>query len=616
MATPEEWHQWRKEAEAAGNHADVAAIDAELAKLGGTADRPSDDWTPVLQMYADLKTAKAQGMSQETIDSIQGHIDDFGRQMDLAQKRREVEQMGPIERFGTGLGAGLKNVWMHAKDVGHELATGGGQETGWEAFNRNRAANAGGLPFSAPAPGEAEYQQRRLAEQEKFNQQNLPLQGTTSGLLGTIAGEAVGTAPIAAATGPAGTVLGSTLAGAGVGGLMAEPGQRLMGAAVGGGVGALTGMGQAATEFAARPGFEISPAAKKLKDLGVEGMTAGQMAPQSSVAQIEQIAENTPAGAVVKARRQVLPYNLEDRMIQEAHPPGFQSQLGPEASAFDRLNELKGEFSNRYNTLLDTQPVPKNAVQTDLLKGVYGPSKFALSPEQKRLATDIVVDQAAKLDDVNNMRTLHDIRSNLLAEQRLRAKTDPALAKHIGEMARIADQHIEDAMKADVNPNAYAEYQALGHAYRNYKVLEGAAQRDLAQGTTITPDSVSRSLHRAMTQGQFARGEGGTLRELAQAGKQVLAERPGTKTGASLNLLNAIPSVGPVDMGPWAIGLAGRFSSKHPELMLGQTMPQRVLQYSLASPAGGGMVNQGLRTAVLHFLRSRPGIQPEDENAP
>ena len=603
MPTPEELRTWREGAVAAGNADDVARIDSELAKV-----QPLNDYTPLMEAYSDLKTAKEQGAPKDVIDSIQAHIDDFDRKMDLAKRRSEVEQMGAPERFVQGVGAGLKNVWEHTKELGHQIAYPGGQEVGWGPFQEVLRT---GQQVNQPHPGEEAYWAQRQAEREKFNQENLPLQGTTSGFLGNVAGEALGTAPIALATAPAGTVLGSTLAGAGIGGLMAEPGERGAGAAWGGGIGALTGAGQKATEWVARPGFKISPAARKLKELNVEGMTGGQMAPQSSVAQIEQIAENTPSGAIVKARRQIFPYNLQERMLQEAHPPGFQSQLPPGASTFDKLREIEGEFHNRYNSLLDTQPVTKNEVQTDLLKHAYGPSKFALTPSQRKLAVDIITDQAGKLDDVNNMRTLADIKSGLQAEQRSLARTDPRLAKHIGDAVKIADSHIESGMKADINPNNYADYKALGRAYRNFIVLDKSATKDMATDTILTPDAVSRSLYRNMTPKQFARGEGGTLRELAQAGKQVLSERPGTKTGASLNLLNAIPSIGPIDMGPWVIGRMGQFSTSHPNLMLGQTAPQRVLQYTLAHPVVGGAVNQGLRTAVLHFLRGQSGADEE-----
>lgn len=607
--TPEELRQWREQAVAAGNKEDVAAIDAQLAKV-----RPMDDWTPVLQMRADLKTAQEQGAPQDVIDSIQAHIDDFDKKMDLAARRREVEQMSGPEQAWEALKGGVKRVGLGAADIAHEI-----------------------FPLDLPA-WHAEGVARRAAERAAFEEKQAPLEATVPGFLGNIAGEAAATAPVAAVAGPAAevvgglgrmvpiagrfvppaTVLSSTLAGAGLGALTAEPGHRAAGAALGGGVGALTGTGQWATEALARPGFKISPAAQRLRDLGVEGMTAGQLAPQSTAAQIEQVAESGPFGAIVKGRRGVLPENLQQRMIQEAYPPGFQSKLPPGSSAWDQIRELHGEFGNRYNTLLDTQPVPKNEIQTDLMKAAYGPSKFALAPSERKVAVNAIIDQAAKLDEVNNMRTLADIKSGLQAEQRLRARTDPAAAKHIGEAVKVVQGHIERAMKADVNPNAYAEYQALNKAYRNFAVLNKAMPpRDTATNATLTPDMVSRALYREMTPQQFARGEGGTLRELAQAGKQVLAEKPGAKTGASLNLLQSIPRVGPLDVGPWLLGMAGKFSTGHPDLMLGQTAPQRVLQYTLAHPVVGGGINQIARPAVLQFLRrGPPGTLPEDENAP
>jgi len=551
---------------------------------------PLDDWTPLREAYTAKQQAMAAGKPEE-VAAADARIQDFTRKMQEAENRRQVEALGPLQKFGVGVGKGLENVWEHVKEFAPEV-----------------------LPIGHPGSGfEPEERAARAASRQAVEQQMAPLQGTLPGFLGTTTGEAIGTAPIAAATAPAGPVLGGTLAGAGIGGLMAQPGERVPQAILGGALGGLLGAGQKATEAFARPGFEISPAAKRLRELKVEGMTGGHLSPQSTVAQIEQVAESGPYGAVIRNRRQVLPLNLQQRELQEAYPPGFQSKLPPGASVFDQLRELRGEFRNRYNQLLDTQPVPKNQIQSDLMKHAYGPTKFSLTPSQRKLAVDIITDQAAQLDDNNSMRTLASIKSGLQEEERSLARTDPRLAKHIGDAVKIADSHIESAMKADVNPEAYAQYKELGKAYRNFTVLNKAVPpRAMATNMVLTPDAVSRSLYRNMTPSQYARGEGGVLRELAEAGKQVLSERPGTKTGASLNLMSSIPNIGPLQMGPWLLGQTAKFTTAHPELLLGETLPQRVLQKTLANPVVGGVVGQEARVGALELAR-RLAAQAEAE---
>lgn len=606
MATPAEWHQWRKAAEAAGNHEDVAAIDAELAKLGGQSDRALDDWTPVLQMYADLKTAKAKGLPKEVIDNIQAHIDDFDKRMDLAAERKRVEEMGAGERFVTGLGRGLENVWSHAKEVAHQVVYPGGEEGGWGPF-LEQVRSGQPFPISKKHEGEAEYWAKKKEEREAFNQKNLPLSGTMSGFLGNVGGEALGTAPIAAAALPAGPVMGGALAGAGTGALMAEPGERLMGAAIGGTIGGIAGAGQKGAEIAGRGGLEISPHAKALHELGVTGMTAGQMAPESELAAIEAAAENTPGGAIVKARRSVLPHNWQERVLKEAEPPGFVSKLEKGADVPDRLAEMRQAYHEGFSKMVGKEPVPKNTYQNELMDTVQLPNiERALTPEERALAENYVLNQASRLDEDNSFQTLHSIRSNLYRKADTFAKAGKwDLADHLRDVADQASDQVERWMKADPNPHAYDNLRSLEKSYHNFLTVEDAFPLDRA-GPDITPAGLDLAVRRGMTRRTFAEGGGGTLRELARAGKYVMAE-PRPTTGAMAGRMFSVPKVG-----PFLVSAAGLLSSGSPRLALGETAPQRVLQYTLGHPVVGGGTAHGVRTAVLNFLRGRPGLHAED----
>jgi hypothetical protein len=602
MPTPEELRTWREAAKASGNASDVAAIDAELAKV-----QPADDFSPLREAYADKQHAVANGAPPDVIAAIDAHIHDFTNRMKQEDVRRNVEGMGASGRFLAGAGAGLTNVWQHAKDVAHEVATAGGQETGWDAFRGNQAA--GGLPVSAPTEGEAAYQQARQAQQQQLQQESAPLTGTLAGELGHLTGEAAGTAPIALATGGAGPVVGGALAGAGTGALLSEPGERLQGAGIGGLAGGATGAIGKLVSVPVKGVVKPSEAAQTLQDLGVPGITAGQAAPKSAIAHFEQAAESTPLGASVKAAREELPLNLEHRIIREAAPPGFEPTLGRDASVPERLEELRQAYGSAYDSLLDRDPVPKGAIQRDVLVANMGPSEGRITPQQRQMTDNFLKNQLAKLEDNNSLRTLHNIRSAVSERIRDVAESEPLLARHLGDIKSILTDHIEGALKASADPEAFSKLRALDAAYSRYKTVLGASAYDPAGATTITPDRLSRSILRGTTHDRFAQGAGGDLRELARAGKQVLSP-PRPTTGALSLLTNAVPV-----LGPWAAGLSGYVSSHFPQAMMGQTLPQRILQRTLGQPVVSGALGQAARTGAADLLLGGEQEAPPDYQA-
>lgn len=597
-ATPEELRQMRAAAAAANNTEDVKAIDAELARVV-----PIDEMTPLREAYADRRHAIEAGAPKELIDAIDAHIHGFTGLMKQADTAKAVEELGPTGRFLAGAGAGLTNVVQHAKDLAHEVATAGGQETGWDAFRGNQMGlGQYQLPVSAPAEGEAEYQAQRRAERAQALEGSDVLRQSLSGELGHLTGEAAGTTPIALATGGAGPVLGGALAGAGTGALLSEPGQRLPGAALGGTAGGALGflgkLGGAAIEGPVQP----SEAAQKLQGLGLKGITTGQAAPRSAIAHFEQAAESTPLGASVKAAREELPLNLEHRIIQEAAPPGFTPTLGRDASVPERLQELRGAYNQRYGELLDKTPVPVNHITKDVYLRAAKPTGRVLTPADKAASEDFVRQELSKLQDDGSLETLANIRSSIRDKIRSLDRVNPELANHFRDVRDALTEHIDMAMSP--YPEKRAALRALDQSYSKFKTVLGAASQDPAGAVTITPDRLSRSILSGTTRDRFAMGGGGDLRELARAGKQVLSP-PRPTTGALTGILHAIPFAG-----PWATGVAGYASSHFPAAMLGQTTPQRILQRTLMQPVVSGAVGQAARTGAADFLL------PLEESAP
>lgn len=595
MPTPEELRTWRDAAAASGNLEDVRQIDAELAKVA-----PIDEMTPLREAYADRRHAMEQGAPKDVLDAIDAHIRGFTGMMKEADTKKATEELGPTGRFLAGAGAGLTNVYQHAKDLAHEVATAGGQETGWDAFRGNQAAlGQYQLPISAPAEGEAEYQAQRPAERAQALEGADALRQSLSGELGNLTGEAAGTAPIALATGGAGPIVGGTLAGAGTGALLANPGQRLEGAGVGGVTGgALGAIGKVAGGAIEGP-VQASEPAKTLQDLGLKGITAGQAAPRSAIAHFEQAAESTPLGASVKAAREELPLNLEHRIIQEAAPPGFTPTLGRDASVPERLQELRGAYNQAYGELLDKTPVPVNHVTRDVYLKAAKPTGRVLTPSDKAAAEEFTRQELSKLQDDGSLETLANIRSSVRDKVRSLDRVNPELANHFRDIRDALTEHIDMAMSP--YPERRAALRALDQSYSKFKTVLGAATNDPAGAVTITPDRLSRSILSGTTRDRFAMGGGGDLRELARAGKQVLSP-PRPTTGALTGVLHAIPFAG-----PWATGVAGYASSHFPEAMLGQTPAQRILQRTLMQPVVSGAVGQAARTGADDFLLPAEG---------
>ena len=537
---------------------------------------PLGDYSPLQEAYTERQQAIATGAPKNVVEDIDARINKFTGLMQDAEAQRQLEKMGAGGRFLAGAGQGLTNVAEHAKELSQQI-----------------------FPFK----NREENLQKFTAERKAAEQEAQPLLETTAGGLGNLVGEAAGTAPIALATGGAGMpVLESTLAGAGMGALLSEPDQRMRGAVGGGLAGLATGAAGKAIGGLIKGPIQPSPAAKQLQALGVEGLTAGQANPTGPAAHFEHAAESIGLfGPSVKNARDQAAKNLEQRILDEATPPGFASKLPAGASALEKIKELQQAFGAGYNSLLDELPVPKQSIQDSLLNAVYGPTQRALSSEERKTAVNVVVDQASKLDNVNSLRTLGDIRSNILAEARDLARTKPTLSKHLKDVASVVSGHIEGAMKANPDPEAYGKWRALNEAFSKFAVVRKAAGRDLAGEVSITPDSLSRAILRDTTPEKFAQGAGGNLRVLARAGKQTLSP-PRPTTGALEGVFNLVPV-----LGKWGVGASGYLTSHYPRAFMGQTLPQRVLQQTLGRPGISDAFGQLARAGLVDWSL------PEDE---
>lgn len=181
---------------------------------------------------------------------------------------------------------------------------------------------------------------------------------------------------------------------------------------------------------------------------------------------------------------------------------------------------------------------------------------------------------------------LRVIRSNIRTKLRGLSDSTPEGAATI-EMLTNAEDLLTDAMEKRLGPSGAASLRAIDARYANLRALDKAVNSAKASELGFT----SNQLHDASTQGLSdiakARGEGGSLRELAQLGRDVL-DTKSPMTGAKLLTL---PLGGNHLAGP----LMSILNRSGRGFAIGATAPQRaattlmdIIQASLPNSTGAG----------------------------
>jgi hypothetical protein len=311
---------------------------------------------------------------------------------------------------------------------------------------------------------------------------------------------------------------------------------------------------------------------------------------------------------------------LEQRIIEEAAPPGYTPKYGREESVATRLADFKKEFGHQYDAIYKNatqrMPLPKGNIQYDVLKRAMNPEGHALSASEAKTASDFVADQLSKLDTANNTETLAKIRTALSEKASNAFKAgNRELGGHYSDIEDALRGHVEEALKADLDPQAFNKLQGLNTQYAKFKTILAAAGRrgDAGGRVTITPDKLGGQLLKQMGPDRFVLGaEGGgpfgNLRVLARAGK-VVTSPPRPTTGALMGLLERFPGAS------YVTGAQGYLSARHPAMLMGETAPQRILQRTLAQPTVSGALGQEARVGALEVVKRLAAQAKAEEEA-
>ncbi len=433
-----------------------------------------------------------------------------------------------------------------------------------------------------------------------------PLLARRGGETGNIIGEAAATAPFtmgtSAAVGQMGR-LGATIArnpitnmalqGGTQGLITSDPGQRGVNTTVG----AITGGGLAAGgSLASRlaRGLNTTPEARLLLDQGIS-LTPGQLNPGGAANQFEQAAESLPGvKQIVHGARENAEQQYQARVIQAGAAPGAQIQ--PSENIHHMLQQAYDSYGPLYQPAHGF-PVSPSIVRTtgpdiplttSFQTAAHAPG---VPRSLQHSENDWLQDRLTQLPRTPQSEDLLQLRSDIRQRARtanLKTDTDSG---HIANINGRADRAITTALESQLPPDALDALRTADSNYGNYKVVENAVAKSKDNLAGLTPQKLSQSIYDSMEDPAYARGGGGLLRDLAQAGTSVF-QTVSPPTGARVATLGAglagamgAPHVAiPVATG--MLGLTGTETGRR--LAAGMTAPQQAAQ-RLAAALGGAI---------------------------
>lgn len=424
-----------------------------------------------------------------------------------------------------------------------------------------------------------------------------PLLSTGAGRFGNIAGEAAVTAPLGMGTGAlvgraapilAGPISQGIIQGGVQGAATADPGQRGVNALVG----ALTGgtvAGGGRVASTAINGLSRTPAAQTLIDQGVS-LTPGQMNPGGAMNQFEQAGESVPGvKQIVIPARHAAEDQYQALVIQRGAAPG-SPPIRPSENIHDMLQQAYDSYAPLYQQA-HGYPVAPSIVRTaggdiPLSTSFQQASKAPGVPKSLQNSENAwLQDRLTQLPKNPQSEDLLQLRSDIRQRARnanLKTDTDSG---HIANINSRAEQSVSAALNSQLPPEPLRALATADSNYGNYKVIENAVAKSKDNVAGLTPQKLSQSIYDSAADPAYARGGGGPLRDLAQAGTQVFqtVAPPNGSRVATLALGGAgalHPTVGlPVAAG--MLGLTGTQTGRR--LAAGVTAPQQATQRLIAA---------------------------------
>lgn len=431
-----------------------------------------------------------------------------------------------------------------------------------------------------------------------------PLLGTGAGKFGSMTGEAAALVPLTmGAEGAAGTtamgakllaspVLRGIVEGAGQGALMGGPGNRAAGAVVGGATGGALPLGGRIVNAAAQ-GTARTPEAQLLLDRGVS-LTPGQMNPKGSLNLLEQSVDRIPGvGPLIDSSRENAEQQFGRAVIQEGAAPG--AAITPSHNINDMFDQAANSWDPVYAQVhgypVSPQivnqganiPLSQALQQAARIPGLSGSRQRSINAWlQSRLSG---LPQNPMSEDYIGSNSIRSAIRGQIRNLTRGVNAGQVDAPLMRDAYTRAESAVTQALESQLPPDAADVLRNADAGYAKLKVIENAVAGSKDQAAGLTPSKLSNAIAQSTDKAAYARGAGGSLRDLAGAGTKVFETTvppTGVRTAAALGAAGlgyASPHVALPIMGAGAGGaLLAAATPLGRRLAAGQTRPQRVAQ--------------------------------------
>lgn len=417
-----------------------------------------------------------------------------------------------------------------------------------------------------------------------------------------------------------------------------EFGQGAIDMLLGGGLGGVLGLGagtagQLGSKLLGllKGAYEPAPAAQALIDRGVKDLTLGQMTPGSSTAHLEGAATDVPGfGPMLKAQRQAGTQSFQGAVLNEGAAPGH----GPlkDGSVAEKLSEAYDSFKPAYDAVRSNvvEPVGPGGPLAEALPAAADDVGVLADDMQRGAVRKYTQGQVGLIGPKSDFalpppggggaRPVEVTADRLLqARSNLRGQIADALKRQdypTAQLLQKAEAEITGALETQLPPEASAALKQTDAQYAKHKVVQNAVGKAKDNPDGFTSAQLGDAVKSATEPGAYARGQGGPLRDLASAGREVFAETP--RTGVK-DLIMGVPGAKHVTAGSLAIGnmptpkkfLLGGFGFQEKLRALENAFVQRELAKALQK--AGGARSLGLSAAEDMLAPPTPAFATDED---
>lgn len=463
-----------------------------------------------------------QNVPRETFQNGSQNSDNAPQQKPTSQPLGFYQgMMKPLDNLSTALDTAAKHLGLPTDALAHAL----------------------GLPTTPEAV---------QAHQDFINRQS-----SQPGGVGRVAGEIMGTAPLAAVT------ENPLVLGAGSGALLSDE-KTPSGVAEDAGIGAVAGKaGQVATSAIGNSLIKPivqSPMVQKLIQEGVN-LTPGQIL-GGMAKRLENAATSIPlVGDMIKGAQNRSTQTFNRAALNRALAPIGQTLPAGMPMGRDAVDHVYSAISNKYDSLLPNMTgVADPQLATDFNQ--IGQNAIGEGAKQDVLDRfNNVLDAQVKQRTQNGVFTgqaLKDTQSNLGNIGRRLLSSQDADDRHLGSMVLDAQGSFNDMLERN-NPGFGDELKATNNAYAQYARVRKAASYTGADDGVFTAPQFSRAVQasdKSAGKGAYARGKA-MMQDLSDAGRSVLPSNV-NDSGTPLRSLLGLAAAGELaHVSPTALAATG-----------------------------------------------------------